>query len=100
MFDGSGRGKLLIPSLYGRDAAWSGKTGYALMFKAPVIHSTHPRYAVDVAENFRRAIGAYMDGTLPFEETITHRFSLERLGEGFELMLSGEETMIKGIVEF
>ncbi len=98
LFDNSGRGKLLIPSLYGRDAKWRGSTGYALMFKAPIVHSTHPRYAPNAEENFIRGISAYMDGDLPLDSMITHRYSLENIEQGFEKMASGDPDMIKAIV--
>jgi len=94
-----GRAKLLIPTLYGRDEKWSGKNGYALMNKAPVIHSTHPRYAIDPLENYRRAIAAYEDDVLPIDRMITHRFKLEEINRGFQLLESGKEGYIKGILD-
>jgi len=94
-----GRAKLLIPTLYGRDDKWSGKSGYALMNKAPVIHSTHPRYAIDIRENYRRAICGYEDDVLPIDRMITHRFKLEEINKGFELLESNKDGFIKGILD-
>jgi len=94
-----GRAKLLIPTLYGRDDKWTGKTGYALMNKAPVIHSTHPRYAIDIRENYRRAITGYEDDVLPIDRMITHRFKLEEINRGFDLLESNKDGFIKGILD-
>ena len=94
-----GRAKLLIPTLYGRDEKWSGKNGYALMNKAPVIHSTHPRYAMDIRENYHRAIIAYEDDILPIDRMITHRFKLEEINRGFGLLESNKDGFIKGILD-
>ena len=47
MFDYTGRGKLVAPSLYGKAETWDPETGYNLMFRAPIIHSAHPWYAID-----------------------------------------------------
>ena len=95
----AGRAKLLIPTLYARDEKWSGKNGYALMNKAPVLLSTHPRYAMDVRENYRRAIAAYEDDVLPIDRMITHRFKLEEINRGFEMLVSGKDGYIKGILD-
>ena len=94
-----GRAKLLIPTLYGRDEKWLGKSGYALMNKAPVIHSTHPRYALDIRENYRRAISAYEDDILPIDRMITHRFKLEEINKGFELLASNKDGYTKGVLD-
>jgi threonine dehydrogenase-like Zn-dependent dehydrogenase len=95
-----GRAKLLIPSLYARDDKWQAGTGYALMFKSPVIHTTHPRYAIDLFENYRRAIQAYEDDILPIDRLITHRYRLENIGEGFEQLLNNKTSFLKGIIDF
>ena len=94
-----GRAKLLIPTLYGRDEKWLAKSGYALMNKAPVIYSTHPRFAIDIRDNYRRAVNAYEDDTLPIDRMITHRFKLEEINKGFEMLVSGKDGYIKGILD-
>jgi len=99
LWDHRGRGKLLIPTLYARDEKWPGKNGYDLMYKAPVIYSSHPRFAIDIHENYRRGINAYEDGTLPVDRMITHRFKLEEINKGFEMMVSGKDGYIKGILD-
>ena len=94
-----GRGKLLIPTLYARDEQWPGKNGYDLMNKAPVIYSSHPRFAMDIRENYRRAIRAYTDDTLPIDRMITHRFKLEEINKGFEMLVNGKDGYIKGVLD-
>jgi threonine dehydrogenase-like Zn-dependent dehydrogenase len=99
LVEAAGRAKLLIPSLYARDEKWQAKTGYALMFKSPVIHTTHPRYAIDLFENYRRAIQAYEDDILPIDKLITHRYRLENIGEGFEQLINNKTSFLKGIID-
>jgi threonine dehydrogenase-like Zn-dependent dehydrogenase len=100
LVEAEGRAKLLIPSLYARDEKWQAETGYALMFKSPVIHTTHPRYAIDLFENYRRAIQAYEDDILPIDRLITHRYRLENIGEGFEQLINNKTSFLKGIIDF
>ena len=94
-----GRAKLLMPTLYARDEKWPAKNGYDLMNKAPVIYSSHPRFAEDIGENYRRAIRAYSDDILPIDRMITHRFKLEEINKGFEMLTSGNPAYVKGILD-
>ncbi|MCD8140015.1 MAG: zinc-binding dehydrogenase [Planctomycetaceae bacterium] len=98
MFDSSGRGKILMPSLYGREEKWDPFTGYALMFRAPVLHSAHPWYCVEYMHTARAGVEAYRKGLLPLQRMITHEFVLEDVAKGFELMESRDESYLKGIV--
>ena len=99
LWDHRGRAKLLIPTLYARDEQWPAKNGYELMNKAPVIYTSHPRFAVDIRENYRRAIIAYEDDTLPIDRMISHRFKLEEINKGFEFLESGKDNYMKGILD-
>ena len=99
LWDQKGRGKLLMSTLYARDEMWPAKNGYDLMYKTPLIYTSHPRFATDVHENFRRAIIAYEDDTLPIDRMITHRFKLEEINRGFELLASNREGYMKGILD-
>ena len=99
LWDQHGRGKVLVSSVYGKEEKWPGKNGFHLMNKAPLIYAAHPRFAIDVRENYRRAISAYEDGTLPIDRIITHRFKLEEINEGFEMLMSGRPEYIKGIID-
>lgn len=98
MLDSTGRGKILIPSLYGRKEEWNPRTGYNLMFRAPVLHSTHPWYCVDYYATANAGVDAYIRGVLPLDRLITHEFPLSKINEAFQTMESGADGYIKGIV--
>ena len=93
-----GRGKILIPSLYAGKQSFESSLGYKLMFKSPILHSTHPWYSSDYKEDQRRALWGYIQGILPLKDIITHEFKLEDTQKGFELAETGAEGYIKGIV--
>ncbi|MGI6669924.1 MAG: zinc-dependent alcohol dehydrogenase [Acetivibrionales bacterium] len=99
-FGYKGRGRILIPSLYGKPESWNPKLGYDLMFKSPDLISAHPWYSMDVAEDARQGIWAYSEGILPLDSLITHTFKLEDIKEGFEMMANSSKEMLKGIVTF
>ena len=98
MFDYTGRGKIVVPSLYGKEEQWDPETGYNLMFRSPVLHMAHPWYAMDYRRCGIAGVNAYAKGVLPLNEMITHEFSLENIQEGFEVMSSGNLQYLKGIV--
>lgn len=93
-----GRGKILMPSLYAGKQVWESSYGYQLMFKSPILHSTHPWYSQDYLEDQRRALWGYITGILPLNKIITHEFKLEDTGKGFETAETGADNYIKGIV--
>lgn len=91
-----GRGKILIPSLYGFPETMD--AGYQLMFKSPMVHSTHPWYSMDYMDDMRKGIEGFVRGILPLDQLITHEFRLEDIQKGFELMEHPTEDYVKGIV--
>ncbi len=93
-----GRGKILIPSLYADDQVFNSSLGYKLMFKSPILHSTHPWYSSDYKEDQRRALWGYTQEILPLNTIITHEFNLEETNKGFETAETGVDGYIKGIV--
>lgn len=93
-----GRGKILISSLYSGRQVWESSLGYQLMFRSPILHSTHPFYSTDYKEDQRRALWGYLKGILPLNRIITHEFKLEHTGKGFEIAETGADNYIKGIV--
>jgi len=93
-----GRGKILIPSLYAGKQVFESSLGYKLMFKSPILHSTHPWYSSDYKEDQRRALWGYIQGILPLKEIITHEFKLGDTQKGFEIAETGVDDYIKGIV--
>ena len=58
-----GRGKILIPSLYAKPETID--AGYNLMFKSPIIHSTHPWYSMNFQEDLERGVESYRRGIFP-----------------------------------
>lgn len=98
MFDYTGRGKIVVPSLYGKPETWDPDTGYNLMFRSPILHIAHPWYALDYRACGIAGVEAYCKGILPLNEMISHEFKLEDVQKGFEVMCSGDLNFIKGIV--
>ena len=99
LWDHQGRGKILVASVYGKDDQWSGNNGFEIVGKAPIIYGSHPRFATDPRENYRRAIQAYEDDVMPIDRMITHRFKLEEINKGFEMLASNKDGYIKGILD-
>ena len=98
MYGYAGRGKILIPSVYGRPEPWDPEIGYNLMFRSPILHSTNPWYSEDYLKTAKAGIEAYQEGILPIDQLISHEFSLDDIQKGFELMASGDPSYIKGII--
>lgn len=98
MFDHTGRGKLVVSSLYGNSETWDPVTGYNLMFRSPIVHNAHPWYCEDYRRTGEAGVDAYVKGVLPLQEMITHEFPLEKICDGFETMASGDLSYLKGIV--
>lgn len=98
MFQHTGRGKIVVASLYGGTEVWDVETGYNLMFRAPILHSAHPWYCEDYRRTGMAGVAAYVQGLPPLNEMITHEFPLEDIQQGFEVMSSGRLDYIKGIV--
>ena len=95
-----GRGKILAASLYGRVEQWDPNIGYNLMLRAPIIHATHPMYAMDLEDNIRKGVDGYVNGTLPLDEFITHEFKFDQINEAFALMKSNDPSYQKGVLLF
>lgn len=93
-----GRGKILIPSVYGREETWDPEIGYELMFRSPILHSTHPGYSENYMKTAEDAVRAYKTGIFPIGDMITHKFKLEEINEAFELLESNDPTYLKGII--
>ena len=98
MFSYEGRGKIAIPSLYGMPETWDPETGYNLMYRSPIIHVTHPWYAMDYRACGITGVEAYCKGILPMNELITHEWKLEDIQAGFDMMASRDLRFIKGII--
>ncbi|MFV0440885.1 MAG: zinc-binding dehydrogenase [Lachnospirales bacterium] len=95
----AGRGKILIPSVYGKPETWDIEMGYELMYRSPILHSVHPLYAEDYLKVCRQSVEAFEKGILPLKKLISHEFTLDEIQEGFDLMTSGDFSYIKGIIK-
>jgi len=91
------KGKLLIPSLYAKPEPM--QSGFYLMLKSPIIHSTHPFYSDDYDRDMNIGYESYKKGILPINRLITHTFKFENINEAFKKLVSGDPEFIKGIVE-
>lgn len=90
------RGKILISSLYGIPQMMD--TGYDLMYKSPIIHSTHPFYSRDYMDDLRKGVEGYRRGILPLDTMITHEFKLEEIDKAFEILEKPTPDYLKGVV--
>ena len=97
-FGAQGRGKILLPSLYAGQQVFESGLGHELMFKSPILHSTHPWYSQDLMEDARRGVWGFVKGVLPLDKLITHEFKLEDIEKGFEKAETGEDNYMKGLI--
>jgi threonine dehydrogenase-like Zn-dependent dehydrogenase len=91
------RAKILIPSLYGIPQMMD--AGYDLMYKSPIIHSTHPFYSQDYMDDLKKAIEGYKRNIFPLDSMITHEFKLEDINEAFETLEHPTPDYFKGVVK-
>jgi threonine dehydrogenase-like Zn-dependent dehydrogenase len=91
------RAKILIPSLYGIPQMMD--AGYDLMYKSPIIHSTHPMYSKDYMDDLRKGIEGYKRNIFPLDSMITHEFKLEDINEAFEMLEHPTPDYFKGVVK-
>lgn len=90
------RGKVLIPSLYGRPEPMD--AGFQLMLKSPTIHSTHPWYSEDSVRDLSLGVEALARGVFPIEQLVTHEFRLEDINQAFNTLVYPDPGYLKGIV--
>ncbi len=67
-------------------------------YKGLIAHQAHPSYSPDVMADYERALAALGRGVFPMEKIVTDRFSLDRVADGFEALISHREGFVKGIV--
>lgn len=92
-------GKLLIPSMYGKNEPWKREVGYKLMIKSVQMHSVHPWYSANLELDRENAVKAYIDGLMPIDDYITHEFKFTEMEKAFKTMVSGDPSYIKGIIK-
>jgi threonine dehydrogenase-like Zn-dependent dehydrogenase len=66
--------------------------------KAPVILSLHPEHSPDQLRDLEIAMQAVARHRYPLDRLITHRYTLDEVGKGFEALVHPPEGYIKGIV--
>lgn len=100
MFSPAGRGKICVVSVYGREETWDSEMGFEMLLRSPIIHVTHPPAMNDYARLTRDTVDAIESGILPIQDFISHEFSVEDIQEAYELMESGDTSLVKGIITF
>ena len=96
----SGRGKILLPSMYTRNEVFTQKMAYHMMYRSPILHVVHPWYCEDYMDTLEKAVSAYKKGIFPTDRLITHRIPFEEISRGFELLENNPEEYVKGIIVF
>lgn len=96
----AGRGKILLPSVYTREEKLSLKSGYDLMCRSPILHSTHPWYNPNYVETLKIAVDGYVSGIFPVDELVTHKINLRDIDKGFALLENSTPDFVKGIITF
>ncbi len=95
-----GRGKVLIPSVYGKEEVFPRSLGTNLMLKSCTLHSVHPMYGIDPCGNHVEGIESFLDGRLPIDEMVTHFVPFKDAAAGYEWLINPPAGFMKGIVTF
>ncbi len=95
-----GRGVIAASSVYDKPEAWPPALGFELMCRCPELHFVHPGFFPEVHGLMREAVRAYSDGAVRADGFISHRFLPEELGRAYEMMLDGDRSYMKGVVDF
>ena len=94
------RGVIAASSVYDKPETWPPELGFELMCRCPELHFVHPGFFPDVHALMQEAVGAYAGGAIPADGFISHRFAPEALGRAYEMMLDGDRSYMKGVVDF
>jgi len=92
------RGKLLIPSLYGKTESLDAELGMLLMIKGPMFMTTHPAWSDDYLEEMRLGSWALNKNMFPVSDLITHTFKFEQIQEAFDTLVNPPQGFVKGVV--
>jgi threonine dehydrogenase-like Zn-dependent dehydrogenase len=83
-------------------AGWHGLPGtYTLRnwtTVGAIILTPHPSYSLDPFDDMRRGLDGVARGVFPMDKIITHRFTLEEINHGFDMLRTGEGGYIKGVL--
>ncbi len=91
-----GRGRLVLMSSH--EAPAETFDFRPLIGKSADIRIAHPSYSLDEMDDLRRAVDMLNKGVFSLEETVSHRFPLERIQEAFETLEHKPKGYLKGIV--
>ncbi|MDR1534214.1 MAG: alcohol dehydrogenase catalytic domain-containing protein [Planctomycetota bacterium] len=95
-----GHGRVLIPSVYTKEETFPVRLALNMIARTPTLHPVHPNYSIDPMHNEVEGIEAFVNGTLPLEQLITHRVKFEDLQTGMEWLVTPPEGFIKGLCLF
>ena len=90
-----GRARLLVPGSHVQPGQYD---LWPLMLKGAEVAFVHPAYSLDFDEDLRRGLQGLRRGLFALDRIITHRFTLENVGEGFEMARTGADGYIKGLL--
>ena len=66
--------------------------------KSPIVVNAHPTYDVDPQDTFSRAAELMRKGLFPMDRLVTHKFTLDEIGDAFETALDPPPGYVKGVV--
>ncbi len=90
--------RIVSGSVYANYEEWTPELGYNLMFHANEITIAHPWGILDYNELLESSIRKIQEGIFPMREMITHKFSFEDCGKGFECLVTKTPGFIKGMI--
>jgi threonine dehydrogenase-like Zn-dependent dehydrogenase len=95
-----GSGRIYLSSVYTREEVFPARLGFNMMVRTPIMTNLHPTLSVDPMRNELEGIAAYVDGRLPMEKLITHRFKFEDIHTAFEHLVKAPNDYVKGLLLF
>ena len=90
-----GQGKLVMAGFHHSPDIYNLRN-FAL--KGLIAHQAHPNYSPDQQADYARAMTALSRGVFPMDRLITHEYSLEDIGTGFNALRAHEPGFLKGVV--
>lgn len=90
------RAKLVLAGAYDNDMPFT--IGNYLQNRAPILVPAYPNHSFDKARDLIDAMDALDRGVFPMEKLITHRYALDRVGQGYDDLIGRADGYIKGIV--
>ena len=90
-----GQGKLVMAGFHHSPATYNLRS-FAL--KGLIAHQAHPNYSPDQRADYVRAMTAVARGVFPMDRLITHQYSLEDIGAGFNALRAHDQGFLKGVI--